>query len=50
MDAATFSSTYGESLVKSSVMSQYAMNYIVSNANVTTQEVEETEETTTAAE
>ena len=31
MDAATFSSTYGESLVKSSVMSQYAMNYIVSN-------------------
>lgn len=47
MDAATFSSTYGESLVKSSVMSQYAMNYIVSNANVTTQEVEET---TTAAE
>ena len=31
-------------------MSQYAMNYIVSNANVTTQEVEETEETTTAAE
>ena len=46
MDAATFSSTYGESLVKSSVMSQYAMNYIVSNANVTTQEVEETEETT----
>lgn len=50
MDAATFSSTYGESLVKSSVMSQYAMNYIVSNANVTTQEVEETEEMTTAAE
>lgn len=50
MDAATFSSTYGESLVKSSVMSQYAMNYIVSNANVTTQEVEETEETTTATE
>lgn len=50
MDAATFSSTYGESLVKSSVMSQYAMNYIVSNANVTTQEVKETEETTTAAE
>ena len=50
MDAATFSSTYGESLVKSSVMSQYAMNYSVSNANVTTQEVEETEETTTAAE
>ena len=50
MDAATFSATYGESLVKSSVMSQYAMNYIVSNANVTTQEVEETEETTTAAE
>ena len=50
MDAATFSSTYGESLVKSSVMSQYAMNYIVSNANVTSQEVEETEETTTAAE
>ncbi len=50
MDAATFSSRYGESLVKSSVMSQYAMNYIVSNANVTTQEVEETEETTTAAE
>lgn len=50
MDAATFSSTYGESLVKSSVMSQYAMNYIVSNANVITQEVEETEETTTAAE
>ena len=50
MDAATFSSTYGESLVKSSVMSQYAMNYIVSKANVTTQEVEETEETTTAAE
>ena len=50
MDAATFSSTYGESLVKSSVMSQFAMNYIVSNANVTTQEVEETEETTTAAE
>lgn len=50
MDAATFSSTYGESLVKSSVMSQYAMNYIVSNANVTTQEVEETEETTTDAE
>ena len=43
MDAATFSSTYGESLVKSSVMSQYAMNYIVSNANVTNIKVDKKE-------
>lgn len=46
MDVATLNSTYGESLVKSSVMPQYVMNYIVSNGNVTTTTAEE--ETTVA--
>lgn len=50
MDVDTLNSTYGESLVKSSVMPQYVMNYIVSNANVTTTTVEEETETTAVAE
>lgn len=39
MDADTFQSAYGESVVRMSVMSEYVMGYITSNSNVTTKTV-----------
>lgn len=47
MDVDTFNKTYGESVVKSSVMPEYVIDYIISNATVNTTTVQE-EETTTA--
>lgn len=50
MDANTFNSTYGEDVVGVSVMSDYVMQHIVSNANVTTKTISVNEETNASEE
>lgn len=44
MDIDTFNTTYGEKVVQTSVMSEYVMQHIVKNANVTTKTVSGNEE------